>query len=723
MQGNKRSSGLKTKLSVSTFQTIVLISVAVLSVAALALPATTRPGLYMLSSGDVSSDDIQSPSTITYTSEVLTEQARQQAAQTVPSVYLPVDTSINRQQLERLQVALSFINSVRDDDYADIAQKVLDLQALETIPISEDLATTIIALTSNQWTSVQTEASNVLQQAMRSSIREDQISSVINNLPSLISLSIPVEQNNVILSLVTPFITPNRLFSEELTEQARQEAMAGVLPVTVTYASGEIIVRRGQIITPAILEALAQSGLLQGENRWKNLGAVVCLVLVTFIFLIFFFNRERVASLEDFRAMGVIALLFILFLYTARLVIPYNAVLPYLFPIPAFALILVSLFNLEIGLIFSIALSILSGFNLSDTFSITLFYLLTSLTGIVILGKGRRIVNFFWAGIGIMLSGSAVILSFRLIDSYSDWTNTITLIGAALFNGFASASLSLLLQYFSSQILGVVTPLQLMDLSRPDHPLLQFLLLNAPGTYQHSLQVSNLAEQAAEAIGADPLLTKVGALYHDAGKAANPSFFIENQPPGTVNPHDTLSPVDSAKIIIRHVTDGVDLAEKYHIPHRLIDFIREHHGNHLTRYQYARALQVANNAVDTINTEPFRYPGPTPRSKETALLMLADGCEARARAERPRDDEELKKVIKKVIDYNQLEGQLDQTPLTLKDLQTVADSFFNTLKNLYHPRIQYPDYSAAEKNITTSGAITEPMKLNTDRTSQKDSNG
>lgn len=697
--------------------------VAVLSVAALALPATSRPGLYMLEPGDVSGDDIQSPRTITYTSEVLTEQARQQAAQSVSLVYLPVDTTINRQQLEQLQVALSFINSVRDDSYADTTQKILDLQALETIPINEDLASQIISLSANQWASIQTESVNVLQQAMRASIREDQISSVINNLPSLISLTVPVDQTNIILALVTPFITPNRLFSEDLTELARQDAMANVAPLTVTYASGEIIVRRGQIITPAIQEALSQSGLLQGENRWKNLAAVICLVVVLFTFLGFFLRREKISSLDDFRANEVIALLFILFLYTARLVIPYHAVLPYLFPIPAFALILVSLFNLEIGLIFSIILSVLAGFNLSDTFSITLFYILTSLTGIVILGKGRRIVNFFWAGIGIMLSGSAVILSFRLIDSFADSAGTITLVGAAIFNGFASASLSLILQYFSSQILGVVTPLQLMDLSRPDHPLLQFLLLNAPGTYQHSLQVGNLAEQAAESIGADPLLTKVGALYHDAGKAANPSFFIENQPPGTTNPHDKLVPVDSAKIIIRHVSDGVDLAEKYRLPPRLIDFIREHHGSHLTRYQYARALQAANNAVDAINTEAFRYPGPTPRSKETALLMLADGCEARARAERPRDDEELRKIIKKVIDYNQLEGQLDQTPLTLKDLQTIADSFFNTLKNVYHPRIQYPDYGSAEKNISSSGAITEPIKLITNNEPPKEKNG
>jgi putative nucleotidyltransferase with HDIG domain len=218
--------------------------------------------------------------------------------------------------------------------------------------------------------------------------------------------------------------------------------------------------------------------------------------------------------------------------------------------------------------------------------------------------------------------------------------------GCHVSQRIASASLALLIQYLASQLLGLTTPLHLLEISRPDHPLLH-ISSNAPGTYNNSLQVSNLAEQAAKAIGADQLVTRVGALFHDCGKAMNASFFIENQLPGKVDSHESMDPAVAAQTIINHVPDGVALANKHHLPPRLIDFIREHHGTSITRYQYCRALEVSQNDHAVIDTSQFQYPGPKPRSRETALLMLADGCEARARAELPKTDEELKDLIKK----------------------------------------------------------------------------
>jgi hypothetical protein len=230
-----------------------------------------------------------------------------------------------------------------------------------------------------------------------------------------------------------------------------------------------------------------------------------------------------------------------------------------------------------------------------------------------------------------------------------------------------------------------------MEISRPDHPLLQFILRNAPGTYQHSLQVANLAEQAAENIGADPLLTRVGAIYHDAGKALNPFFFIENQLPGNANPHDQLTPDSSSQMIIRHVPDGLELARKYRLPRRVQDFILEHHGTMITRYQYAKAVEAAGGDESKVDENGFRYPGPRPKSRETAILMLADGSEARVRAERPPDEDALRKVIKSVIENRLSAGQLDETDLTLRDLDLLINSFTTTLRGIYHPRIEYPD--------------------------------
>jgi putative nucleotidyltransferase with HDIG domain len=206
-------------------------------------------------------------------------------------------------------------------------------------------------------------------------------------------------------------------------------------------------------------------------------------------------------------------------------------------------------------------------------------------------------------------------------------------------------------------------------------------------------------------IGADALLTRVGALFHDVGKSLNPMFFIENQPQGQMNTHEDIDPADSAAAIIAHVPDGVALAHKHKLPRRIDDFILEHHGTMITRYQYNQALQVANSDPTKVDVEKFRYPGPRPRSRETALLMLADGSEARARAERPQSEEDLRRIVLSTIESAQKQGQLDNTQLTLRDLSIITDSFVSILRGTHHPRIAYPKEKPATENIAT-----EPKK-------------
>jgi hypothetical protein len=334
-----------------------------------------------------------------------------------------------------------------------------------------------------------------------------------------------------------------------------------------------------------------------------------------------------------------------------------------------------------------------------NALELTLYYALSSFFGVLTLGRGQRILAFFWAGAVVAGCGSLVAIAHRLPQPETDWVGITTLVGAALLNGVASASLTVLLQFFLAQFLGMTTPLQLLEISRPDHPLLQLVLRNAPGTYQHSLQVANLAEQAAERIGADTLLTRVGALYHDIGKALNPVFFIENQMPGTPNPHDQLDPASSAALIVKHVNDGVEMARQYRIPRRIQDFIREHHGTMIARYQYVNAVKAAGGDESKVDPEPFRYPGPRPGSRETAILMLADGSEARVRAERPKDVDEMRDLIRSVIQNRIAQGQLDNTDLTLSNLEALIDSFTTTLRGIYHPRIEYP---ILEKTATSA---------------------
>jgi putative nucleotidyltransferase with HDIG domain len=253
-----------------------------------------------------------------------------------------------------------------------------------------------------------------------------------------------------------------------------------------------------------------------------------------------------------------------------------------------------------------------------------------------------------------------------------------------------SASLAFGLILLAGSLLGIVTNLQLIELSRPDHPLLLLILRNAPGSYQHSLQVANLAETAARAIGGNGLLTRVGALYHDCGKSLHPLYYIENQAPDH-NVHEQLDPSTSAHIILDHVREGIELARRYRLPRQVIAFIPEHHGTLELAFQYQAAVEDAGGDERLVNRKDFTYPGPRPRTKETAILMLADGAEAKARADNPRDEDEIEHLVRWVIEDRLNRGQFDRTDLTLKDLDTVRRTLAASLKGMYHPRLRYPE--------------------------------
>jgi putative nucleotidyltransferase with HDIG domain len=685
----------------------LLIITSILALASLVMPIAMRPSSYPLQVGDVSPQDILSPSALNYESDILTQAARQDATAKVAPIYLPADPNITRHQIERFTVALNYISTVRLDSYATLQQKLSDFKAMTDMQLSEDSAERILSLNDYRWQLIQQEATNVIEQVMRNTIREDAVDQAQRSVPTLVSFTMPQDQASIVVDLVNPFIVANSLYSPDQTNTARLQAQQAVSPVTLSFAAGQTIVLRGQIITPVNMETLQKFGLVQPKNRNLDIFAATALVLLIAFVIILYFYRHQLPPGNDLRGLALIAVTFLVFLFGARFLIPNRAVVPYLFPIPAFGLTIAALYNMEIGLVFSLILSILAAHGLSNSMDLTLFYILTSFSGVLVLGKARRIASFFWAGIAIGVAGFGIILVYHLPDPITDWIGIATLAGAAFFNGIASSSLTLLFQFLFSQFLGLTTALQLLEISRPDHPLLQFILRNAPGTYQHSLQVANLAEQAAERIGADALLVRVGAIYHDSGKSSNPGFFIENQIPGKINPHDDLDPVTSAVIILQHITDGILVAKKYRLPFRIQNFISEHHGTLLTRYQYTRAVEAAGNRPELVDQELFRYPGPRPQSRETALLMLADGVEARARTELPKDEADIRALVKRVIDYLQKEGQLDDTRLTLQDLSIIVDSFCSTLRNTYHPRIQYPEL----KNVSVQTETSEKAAL------------
>jgi putative nucleotidyltransferase with HDIG domain len=697
----------------SRFRTIakmaILIITAIASWISLSVPISLRPSEYTLNIGDVATQDILAPRTLTFTSDILTKKARADAESRVIPVYLPVNLEISKNQLVQLKADLEQIDAIRTDLTSTEEMRVAQLTALTVYGFDDTSAKNLLAMSSSTWDTVSAKVVSVFEEIMGGTVREDMLADKIENIPNMVGLAFTKDQTNLIARLVSPHVEANSLYSEEQTALRRQAASDAILPINRTFISGQIIIYRGGIVDELNYEALHSFGLVKSSHKNEDLIASALIVLLLAVFVGLYHRLKKLPPIDDLRSLIIVAILFLIFLYSARFLIPNRAVIPYVFPIAAFGLTVAALYRIETAMIYSLPLAILSTFN-QYTQSILLLYILGTFCGILILGKPRKVLRFVYAGLAVTATSILVILAYELPDPTSDWIGIATLVGASLFNGIASAAITLLLQYVFAQSLGLTTPLMLNELMRPDSHLLQMLLREAPGTYQHSLQVANLAEQAAERIGADAALTRVGALYHDAGKALNPQFFIENQVQGQVDTHDTLDPVVTALTIIQHISDGIKLARKQRLPTRLQNFITEHHGTLRASYQYKRALEAAGNKPELVDEELFRYPGPIPQSRETALLMLADGCEARARAELPKDDSELRELIKKVIQHAMDEGQLINTALTLKDLDLITDSFTNNLMGVYHPRVIYPTEKQKNARIVSEMVVARKPK-------------
>lgn len=667
---------------------LALLSGGLISAAILA-PSYARAQAVTFQIGDVADRDITAPYTLTYESKILTEQKRLAAEATVAPVYTPLDTSIARLQSERLQAAMTFITTVREDDFASHKQKLDDLAALEDVQLDRDLAEAILALSDSRWQIVQQETIRVLEEIMRSTIRSDQVQEARRNAAALVSLTLPESQVEIVSRLAAMFVAANSFYDEAATENARRLARESAEPVLRTYISGQTIVGRGVVITPELMEALQQFNLAEDPITFQEITSVVLLTVLTIAFFFVYFHRNPKFT-SDRQGLLTFVFLFLVFLYGARLTIPGHIVYPYLYPVMAFSITVAVLFRSDLALVSVLPLSILTAYQMPNALELILFYVLSSFFGVLTLQRAQRLSSYARSGVAMSLAGAAIMFLFRVSDPNTDLLGLVTLSGAGIVNGVFSIFLAIVLQLAASQMLGLTSPLQLIELSRPDHPLLQFILRNAPGSYQHSLQVSNLAEQAAERIGADAMLTRVGALYHDCGKAMNPLFYIENQMPGFKNPHEDLSPEASARIIIQHVLDGLELARKYRLPKPVRSFIAEHHGNMIANYQYIKAVEACGGDESRVDKAQFRYPGPRPQSRETALLMLADACEARLRATRPNDEEQLRKMVQEVIEERFKSGELNDTNLTLKDLSLIVDSFVETLRGIFHPRLEYP---------------------------------
>lgn len=642
-----------------------------------------------LSEGDVASRDIRSPRRMTYESAIRTAEQQELAIEAVEPVYTTPDSDLARQQHERTRQVLDFLGSVRADGLATEAQRRAWIQAVpELRDLPASVAGDILALSEESWGRVQLDALNVVAETMRRGVREGFVTEARVEVPTLVGLDLSVEEAAVTTALAQRLVVANSFFDEAATQAARDRAREDVSPVLRTVGVNEVIVREGQRVSALDLEALQALGLQQSRTSWTYIAGHASLAVTGLVLLGLFLARFRPDVLVDGRQLLLLALLLAVFVFLARLMVPEQAVLRYLYPAPALAMLATAMVGPPLGVVVSVLIGFAVGVVAGGSFEMAVYAAAGGVVAALTAQRADRPAALFRAALFVACAEVAVLAGIRLPDQRLDLMETGLQLVTAAANGLLSASVALGGLLLFGPLFDVVTTFRLIELSRPDHPLLQRLLREAPGTYHHSLMVANLAEQAAERIGVDPLLTRVGAYYHDIGKVVRPYFFGENQLEG-VNPHERLDPYTSVEIIMGHVRDGLELARRYRIPARVRAFIPEHHGTSPASFQYERARELADDP-ELVDEASFHHRGPKPQSRETALVMLADRCEATVRARRPATPEELAAVVGEVFDCVLDGGQLDECPITLRELRVARSSFVSTLKGIFHPRVQYP---------------------------------
>ncbi len=501
-----------------------------------------------------------------------------------------------------------------------------------------------------------------------------------------IDKAIPNQVARMLSAFIGKNLKPNLTLNKEETDKKIRQAIASVEPVKIRR--DEFIVRKGDVVTENQIAILQKLGIMGTRVRFSQISGAFLIALLfcgfTCVYVVTYYPdmlaKKSTALLASIVILSVVALRAL------------AGVSGFLAPV-AFGVMLSSTlvdrrFGAFFGSCLALAVGVMTGFEVK--------YVVLALTsGIASALSVRKVWNrsqLFRVSLVVMAVAGVTYACLGLtgamaMDDVSVWREVVFV----LVNGPLSAVLAVGSLPIFETVFGIITPIRLIELSNPAHPLLHRLLLEAPGTYHHSIMVGNLAEAAAWAIGADSLLTRVGAYYHDIGKIKRPYLFAENQVFGMENPHEKMNPSLSATVIMSHVKDGVELAEEHKVPQVILNFIREHHGTTLASFFYMKASENAAARDDRAPEEwSFRYEGPRPNSKETAIVMLADSIEAAARAISKPNPARIESIVRKMIQDRLFDHQLDRSDLTLRELDTIAETFVRVLTGIFHTRIEYP---------------------------------
>ena len=538
---------------------------------------------------------------------------------------------------------------------------------------------------------------STVETTLEDGVRVENIDSAKDELENTIKFSsLESEVQEALYELVDFAIVENSFYDVEKTMEARRAAASKVDPVVIQ--SGDIIVREGHIITNELYEELKLVGLLNKERSiFPGIGLAIFVFLVTSIIGYELYRLHQRNQLDSGKVLSVLFISIITVTFMKIVSYFYDPLnqLYLLVPIAAGGLLLKILIFERLSIIMAVVYAMLGSLLFNGQIPSALnmeafiYFLFFQLAGILLLTNIRdRViivkVAFSMALINIMMISMFILLSIEKFDLKQLLIHSSYGVGAAIL----AAILTIGILPFFETGLGILSDSKLLALANPNQALIRKILTEAPGTYHHSVMVANLSESACEAIGANGLLARVGAYYHDIGKTVQPHYFIENQV-AIRNPHDFISPKESAKIIISHVTDGVAMLKEHNLPKEIIDICKQHHGTSLVEYFYR--TEVNNNPDTEINQEEFRYPGPKPLTKEAGIISICDSVEAAVRSLKEPSPGKIEEIIDAIINSKLTDGQLDYTPLTLKELHIIRNTVAEALKGIFHSRIQYPD--------------------------------
>jgi putative nucleotidyltransferase with HDIG domain len=633
--------------------------------------------------GQVSPRTVRAERNLEILNQDATASARKLAASQVENIYV-FDPAANQASEDHLNRIIQTIKLLKREHASKPAPNKTDLQERYPTDISKHSVEVLVKCSDEQLEQIRNEARNLLWRVMEEGVRSDRLSEARRNLRDTgdeMFRALPSDLSRAVMEMTSECLLPNRNPDFEATVGAQKAAAEAVKPIVKIIPEGAVLLREGEIVTAEHLRAVEAQGMDRSVVQYSKIGGYALLVLALMSLVLAFLIRERPDVATCPRHLLLLSTIFVGSAVVCRSLANIS---PYAVPVATVSILGTVLLEARLANWLTTCLAIFVGV-LTQSLPATCVGLFAGSAGILALSKANHRSHLIAATVVVALVSACGAAIFSLLSGKNLQAMSQDVSFGAL-NGIISAALAVGLMPIFEYLFGITTHFRLLDISNPGEPLLQNLLKTAPGTYQHSILVANLAEASAQAIGANALLCKVGAYYHDIGKMKRPRFFVENQM-GCENPHDRLAPSLSTTIIHSHVKDGIEMARQHKLPEVIIDFIAEHHGTSLVRYFYHQA----SNSGETVFEDDFRYPGPKPQSRETAILLLCDGVEAAARTMSSPTSEKLTELVNKMVQDHLDEGQLDESDLSLKDIQLIKESLSNSLRGIYHARIEYPE--------------------------------